>query len=336
MTETSIRYLRMLEHIPRQPQKKSVSELQKLLRTDGFPVDRRSVQRDLNKLSHVFAIADDGASPAGWYWLRDAKGLELPAMTPATALAFRILDEFARPLLPNNLRDFLGEHMDRARAILEEVSDRTPGFKDWSQLVAVKPRNQPLIPPGGDEAAHQVAYDALLERRRFQVRYSSRSAANPRSSYNVNPLGIVLRDNVLYMVCTLFDYSDIRVLAMHRMRGAALLDEPAWWPDGFDLHDYVASGTLDILEGPDIQLVADFEADATRHLQETPLSEDQELHQRRDGRVRVTATVQNTSQLRWWLLGFGESVEVRRPGSLRKQMATTAARLYERYIGEST
>ena len=51
-----------------------------------------------------------------------------------------------------------------------------------------------------------------------------------------------------------------------------------------------------------------------------------------DERVLVRATVENTAELRWWLLGFGELVEVLAPAALREEFrerATAMAALYQ-------
>lgn len=331
MSDTSIRYVRMLENVPRLPRRVSCRELMEKLAGEGFHISKRTVERDLEKLSAWFPIVGDGASPQGWFWTREARGFELPAMSPATALAFLMLNEFSRSLLPNNLRGFLDEHLDRARGVLDEISDRQPGLSKWSDLVAIAPRSQPLLPPAGDEEAIRVAYDALLERQRFQAVYHSASRDGEPKTYNINPLGLVLRDHLLYLVCTLFDYSDIRLLALHRMKDAELLDESAWWPDGFSLDDYVRSGVLEIVEGPEIELVADFQADAARHLSETPLSNSQKIERVDENMTRVTARVLNTKQLKWWLLGFGDAVTVILPKALRDDMAATARRMMENY-----
>lgn len=331
MSDTSIRYVRMLENVPRLPRRISCKELQNKIAEEGFHVSKRTVERDLDKLSGWFPIVGDGASPQGWSWTREARGFELPAMSPATALAFLMLNEFSRSLLPNNLRGFLDQHLNRARSVLDEISDRQPGLSKWSDLVAIAPRSQPLLPPAGDEAAIRVAYDALLERRHFQAVYHSASRDGEAKTFNINPLGVVLRDHLLYLVCTLFDYSDIRLLALHRMKDAELMDEAAWWPDGFTLDDYVRSGVLEILEGPEIDLVVDFQADAARHLSETPLSDNQKIETVNDETTRVTARVLNTKQLKWWLLGFGDAVTVISPKTLREEMAATARRMVDNY-----
>ena len=58
-----------------------------------------------------------------------------------------------------------------------------------------------------------------------------------------------------------------------------------------------------------------------QHLLETPLSQDQTLEMLDEGRVRITATVKDTGQLRWWLMGFGAQVEVIGPESVRQAIA---------------
>ena len=69
------------------------------------------------------------------------------------------------------------------------------------------------------------------------------------------------------------------------------------------------------------------------HLTETPISANQELKQLGDGRYRLKATLPNTSQLRWWLLGFGQGVEVIKPKSLRdefKEMSKNLVNIYKK------
>jgi predicted DNA-binding transcriptional regulator YafY len=72
--------------------------------------------------------------------------------------------------------------------------------------------------------------------------------------------------------------------------------------------------------------------DTAHHLGETPLSRDQRMGAPDDdGWVLVRATVPDTSQLRWWILGMGPRIRVRRPASLRREIRAAlreAAALY--------
>jgi predicted DNA-binding transcriptional regulator YafY len=56
------------------------------------------------------------------------------------------------------------------------------------------------------------------------------------------------------------------------------------------------------------------------HLYDTPLSKDQVITQTRTDAayVTVSATVNDSPQLLWWLLGFGQQVEVLAPKRLQK------------------
>ena len=52
--DTLLRHWHMLKHIPRYPQKVSTADLEKWLKNDGFETSRRTIQRDLDKLSLEF------------------------------------------------------------------------------------------------------------------------------------------------------------------------------------------------------------------------------------------------------------------------------------------
>jgi predicted DNA-binding transcriptional regulator YafY len=55
-----------------------------------------------------------------------------------------------------------------------------------------------------------------------------------------------------------------------------------------------------------------------------------------DDRVLVRATVQDTAELHWWLLGFGELVEVRAPAALREKFRERAVAMAALYHQSTT
>jgi predicted DNA-binding transcriptional regulator YafY len=118
---------------------------------------------------------------------------------------------------------------------------------------------------------------------------------------------------------------------LHRIQAAEILSEAISKPADFDLDDYIASGALGWFPKENIRLNAIFTAEVAAHLYETPLSEDQTITELPDSRIQLTATVQETLQLRWWLQGFGDAVEVVRPVHLRRQIAEGIQRLAVRY-----
>ena len=127
------------------------------------------------------------------------------------------------------------------------------------------------------------------------------------------------------------DYTDIRLLAVHRIQSAEVLDKPAKTPKKFDLSKYISQGALGFGGSDEIKLVVRFTAPAVEHLRETPLSLNQKIEPDKAGWMCVHATVPDTPQLRWWLLGFGGLVEVLEPTSLREEFENMTQSLYGIY-----
>jgi len=51
------------------------------------------------------------------------------------------------------------------------------------------------------------------------------------------------------------------------------------------------------------------------------VSKDQRIIDKKDGKVQVTATIKDSQQLRWWMLGFGDPVKVFKPRVVAGQIA---------------
>jgi predicted DNA-binding transcriptional regulator YafY len=332
MSDTLLRQWELLRSIPRAPRKIDVASLVAKLQAAGYKTTKRSIQRDLNLLSSVFPlICDDRSQTYGWSWSGDAPTFDLPAMDGPTALTLRLIEQFIPTLLPSTIRNQLAPQFERARAVLSANPDNT--LRQWADCVRVVPREMPLLAPKFSNDAVRVVYDALLAGRRFVADYRSRSNDTDEvKSYEVNPLGLVVRGTVLYLVCTLWDYQDIRQLALHRILTANPTDKPVMRPDAFNLDEYIQSGEFQYPVGPPIQLKAKFSRGAAAHLVETPLSDDQVIESLDADHVCVTATVRDTAQLDWWLLGFGSAVVVLEPVALADRVAeaTQSIRLSNR------
>jgi predicted DNA-binding transcriptional regulator YafY len=321
MSDTLLRQWELLRSIPRAPRKIDVASLVTKLQTAGYKTTKRSIQRDLNLLSSVFPlICDDRSQTYGWSWSGDAPTFDLPAMDGPTALTLRLIEQFIPTLLPSTIRNQLAPQFERARAVLGANPDNA--LRQWADCVRVVPREMPLLAPKFNNEAVRVVYDALLAGCRFAADYRSRANDTDEvKTYEVNPLGLVVRGNLLYLVCTLWNYQDIRQLALHRVLTATPTEQPVTRPDGFNLDEYIQSGEFQYPVGPAIQLKAKFSRGAAAHLVETPLSDDQVIESLDAEHVCVSATVRDTAQLDWWLLGFGSAVLVLEPPALAVRIA---------------
>jgi predicted DNA-binding transcriptional regulator YafY len=242
-----------------------------------------------------------------------------------------MVEQHLAPLLPRSAFRSIEPYLTRAGKVLDRLSENR--LRSWPQKVRVVPRGQPLLAPEVKEEVLEAVCKALLEGRRLRAKYRKKGEPEAKE-YEMNPLGLVFQDRVIYLVATLWDYENPLLLLLHRFESAELLEKPCTPPPGFDLEAYSES-ELHFPEGEKpLRLEAIFDAGAAAHLSETPLSEDQRMTEMSDGRVLVKAMVADTAQLRWWLLGFGDRVEVRKPKRLREEFRAISRSLFDLYASK--
>jgi predicted DNA-binding transcriptional regulator YafY len=143
-------------------------------------------------------------------------------------------------------------------------------------------------------------------------------------------LALVYKQGVVYLVAS--DQGIVKQFVLHRMLRAELTYRDAEIPSGFTLDGYIEDGHFASIGGSEeIQLKLRFGRYVACHLRETPLSEDQVVKSFEEGFAEVTATVKNSDELRWWILGFGNNVEVLEPVELRAEIKHTLGNMCRLY-----
>lgn len=325
--DAMMRQWQMLKLLPGRKPGISAKELTSELADLGFEVDKRTVTRDLAKLSELFPLeCNDKGTPHGWHWMRGA-GLDMPGLDVADALSLRLIEEYLKPLLPASLLSVLAPRFEAAERKLEQLS-RTNTVAGWTDKIRVVPPTMPLLAPAVDEGVLQVIQQALLDEFQIECRY--RSIDGRESVQRLHPLALVQRGPVGYLVATAFSYADPRLYALHRFRTAEIIEEPIVRPDGFDVDSYIATGALQFGNGKMLRLKANVGEELAAYLAETPLSEDMAIKERKDDFL-VTATVLDSWQLRWWILSQGSEIEVMDPKALRNEIADEVNSLRDVY-----
>jgi len=168
--DTFLRQWAMLRLVPRYPVKVDTTSLQRALEDEGFLTTARTIQRDLQTLSGIFPLAvDEREKPFGWSWAKNVRVMDIPGITPPTALAFRLAESHLTDLLPPSVLNYLEPHFRRAREVLKTTS--LGGLKAWSNKVHVIPRGLQLKPAKVEVDVQHVVYESLLKRHRFRVLY---------------------------------------------------------------------------------------------------------------------------------------------------------------------
>ncbi|MBS0392410.1 MAG: WYL domain-containing protein [Proteobacteria bacterium] len=303
--ETVVLAVELLRRIPR-GKKVTAKELHGQLKDAGLERDLRTIQRQLEMLSEQFDIErDDRSKPYGYRWLEQAKALAVPNLTPQESLLLQLAQEHLKHLLPPRLMKSMDGFFSQAKRNLGmESSARLE--REWPGKVRVVATSQPLLPPKIAPGVFETVSEALYGNHWLQLDY--KNAGGKRKQVDVMPLGLAQQGPRLYLVCRFRGYDNERSLALHRILAAEMSTLTFDRPKDFDLKRYDDDGRFGFGEGERVRLSFCIERSAGLHLLESPLSTDQTVVEREDGRLEITATVVDSAMLEWWLRGFGGAV----------------------------
>lgn len=331
--DTLSRLLELLKALPHH-RWATPSELREQLADRGFVVDLRSVQRDLKELQKSFPLdQNDKGKPHGWRWSAEAAG-GIASMSTPEALMLVLVQQHLQAALPATMLEGFETLFTRARQRLERLGPRA-GATRWPQKVRAVPPGLPMTPPAVDERVQTALADALLADRQIDALYSPGANGTPRA-YRLHPLGLILRGVTTYLAATQGKGAHARLYALHRFRAVEVRPDPVVFPPGLDLDAALQRGRGQFGIAADgtarIKIVLLCENALADLLEESPLGGDQQSKRIDDTRVQVRATVADSWELRWWLLGRGSAVVVQGPVALRREVSEAhrnAARAYE-------
>lgn len=265
MADSAYRQILMLRRIPSFPRKVSVSALHDyLVHQEGFEVTKRTVERDLVALSSYFdLVCDKRDKPYGWSFSRGSLQ-NLPIMDINTAIAFDMVGKYLREMLPLSVISYLKPYFENAEKHLAKVS-RKPGDW-WSSRFASLPEGLQLVPAKISTNVLEIVYQGVLEGRKIEI-------TRQKGKETVNPLGIVHRGRVVYLVAQFEGYDDIRQVSLQRIASASLLNNKIIKPKKFNLREYIDGGAFSYGDGSgkQIKIQLKFEEGIGLNLYETPL-----------------------------------------------------------------
>lgn len=301
----------------------------RLVNSYGVSTTLRTVQRDLNALvdDYKFPLICDGEKEAGWSWSKDAPAFGIANMDPATVLTFKLAEEYLIRMFPRGAVTALEPYFKTANDRIKQSSESS--LSRWPDKIRVVSRNLPVRFPQVSEDIMDKVYAAVLEERRFVAKY--RTSGGKFKEHDVNPLGMAFVEGLTYLVATLNKHEEPVLLLLHRILEVKPTDVPITVPEGFDLDGYISS-ELSFPVGDNIKLETLFskKSDIER-LKETPISDDQKITEK-DGGWLLQATVMDSHQVRWWLKGYGERVQVVGPQSLRQEFVDLAKKFASLYL----
>lgn len=325
--DTAIRYISMLSHIPMEPNDISTAELEDRLEGEDFIVERRTIQRDLERLSERFPLSNRPGHGRELRWFfKKGTANQWPAMNTDTALTLLLAAQNLKLLIPKQAANSLTTLVNQAKETLK-VQDRSGSKKTWAESVRIVPKGFALQPAeiAADVMSH--VFEAMGKQRQLTI-------TNKSGEDNiVNPLGLVMRGPMLYLVCNYQGFDDIRITALHRIRKTTVAMTTLVIPKDFNLDETLNNGLMSwrLDPGRPKKFELEVNKDIARYLEENCINQTQAFKALPDGNVRFTFEAEDTLELRQWLLGFGAEIVVKKPVAARKWIRDIALELANLY-----
>ena len=123
--DSMFRQWNMLRLVPRAPLSITAAEITERLAQAEYPIDKRTVERDLKALESLFPLlVDESAKPFKWSWRRDGAIFSLPGMSVPEALTLTMVEQHLQRQLPPSTLDALQPHFSAAAQTLAAIDDR--------------------------------------------------------------------------------------------------------------------------------------------------------------------------------------------------------------------
>lgn len=317
MNDTLMRQWAMLRAIPRYPRRIDAPTIHARLGDLGMVVSLRTVQRDLNTMAETFPLDFDESKPQGWCWREGASQLEVPSMDAHAALTFNLVEQYMQNMLPRSTLSHMAPWFEAAQGV---ASAQASTVTKWRDKLRIIPHTLNKVPAPINPDIQATIYAGLLNERQLQVTYRAITTGKESKTYPVHPLGLVVMEQVVYLVCAVKNYQDARFLALHRIDSAELLETPAARPATFDIDEFLLREFGIRLGKEPLDLVVRIRGVLAKYLAETPVTADQTMTAIDDAWTRVEVRVQDTIQLRTWLRSLGPDAVVEEPESLKAQL----------------
>ena len=300
--DSSLRLVKLLSLIPKAGRAISTKALREKLAEARFEVDLRTVQRDLNRLADSFPLfCEDRWPEPVWSWMQHAAEFSAPGLDASSALAYHLVEQHLSGFFPPELLRELQPRFAAARMVL--AGSTLSKVKHFSERFCALPPGLQFVAPVVPVEISECVHLALLNQRLLQVAYLP-MAQRVAKSYELSVLGMVVRGVVTYLVARIADFEDVRILALHRIQSAQLLDAPTREPENFDFAAYVAA-ELHWRVGEPAWFSFEVRPELARILSETPISTRQEISPPKRGWCPVRAWLADTYELERWLLSQG-------------------------------
>ncbi len=299
---------------------------------EEMQVCEKTIHRDLETfLAAGFPVAETRGDFGRKKWQLDTDKLQ-PGMTFAfdEALALYLGRHLLEPLAGTPIWEAAQRGLKKVRASLSDTAlQYVERFGDIFRQTSF----------GRHDYSNKAdVIDRLMigieDRRAVFITYQSLRATEP-VTYNVYPYGLAYHRGSLYLVGRNPQRERVCHWKVDRIEKAEIDAFRFQRPDDFDLQQHLG-GSFGIYHGDgakEIRIRVRFSSAVARYVQESQWHASQKLTHERDGNLLAEFCLDETEEIKRWIMSFGQHAVVLEPESLRREIVEELHSLLAAYGG---
>lgn len=272
--------------------------------------------------------------------LKELQAIGVPYSYDPKSGGYSIDPEFFLPPVDLNLREALSLCL-----FIHKATDHLPiPYKNSALLAALKIENN--LPPRirqhcrgalknisirkGKYTAGRFLDDnfshlqrAIVNKRKVNLFYYSLSERKLIET-ELSPYHLMYNNRAWYVLGFSGLRNSVRTFKLSRIRRLSVLDKRFIDGDDFDLTEYLGRAWSMIPEGKIYHVKLRFLPKVANNVAEVRWHSTQRTSRNNDGSVTVEFRVDGLGEIKWWVLGYGDQVQVLAPAALRKRVIQAA------------
>ncbi len=294
----------------------TVSDLTKI-----FGTSRRTIFRDLKELrtvgipyhynarTNAYAIESEFFLPPVDLNLQEALSLLLLAQKASNQiqLPFKNSALLAALKIENNLPVKIRQYCNAA---LKNISTRADA-------------QAPIRHPGGLDKTFAQLQEAIAKRRKVNIRYHSLFEGTI-IDVELCPYHLLYNNRAWYVLGRSNLHKSVRTFKLNRIKELKPADKCFLGGENFDVYDYLGRAWSMIPEGQIYNIKLRFLPKVANNVAEVQWHSTQKVAHNSDGSAIVEFRVDGLGEITWWILGYGDQVQVLAPKALRKRVLEVA------------
>jgi len=281
-------------------------------------VSKRTIYRDLKELQaagvpYRFDPGNSGYSIEPEYFLPPVN------LNMSEALSLLTLVHKAQARLPMPLKSAA---VMAAVKVENNLPDQIKRYCS-AMLKNISIRPDPYVPIETLDKTFAGLQAAIAKKRKVRMHYAPLSN-NKNVTVTLNPYHLSYNNRAWYVIGRSAAYKQIRTFKLSRIKQMKVLDKCFVVKEKFISGDYFGKAWSMIPEGRLYHVKLKFTKKVARNVSEVRWHSSQKVIHHSDGAVTMDFVVDGLGEIRWWILGYGDQVEVLKPKILRDKIAKTA------------